>query len=158
MAIRSPLLQQQRLPLEHREEQLIVRAEEIVDQPADGGARRRHLRRRHAAADVERDAKTDRHADGAEADDFLRTPFLGYNEVVGGQTGNEPAVAVDHRRGDVHEIDAAAIHRLRGRTRGIRGETRHQDGNAKGCGESFPHGPANQYPSGTWFHGSRHSR
>ena len=61
-------------------------------------------------------------------------------------------------RGDVHEIDAAAIHRLRGRTRGIRGETRHQDGNAKGCGESFPHGPANQYPSGTWFHGSRHSR
>ena len=58
----------------------------------------------------------------------------------GSQPGNEPAIAIGNRRGDVHEVDTAAKHRLRGRLGRGCGQACDKGGNNESCVETL-HGP-----------------
>lgn len=66
-----------------------------------------------------------------------RAALVEDDEIAGGQPGNEPAIAIGHRCGDVHQIDAAAKHRLRGYPESVRGETRNKRGDTERCVETL---------------------
>jgi hypothetical protein len=70
--------------------------------------RRDDLLAEHAAARVERDPETDRHALGFELRNLLRFAVFVEHEIVGSKIRHEPAVLVGHRHGDIDELHARA--------------------------------------------------
>ncbi len=106
-AIVGPSLQEIGHAGELHEEELIVFAEQVVNEAIDGAARRCHLVGGHAAAGVEQDPEADRHPFIAEVGNFLPLTVLVHREVVFGQTRDEVAVLVADRGGHVDELDTA---------------------------------------------------
>src|SRR5690606_34023516 len=90
------------------EQQLVVPAEEVEDEPVYRGAGGRHLLIGHAAARVERDAEAHRHALVAEMRDLLDLAVVVDGEVLLAEPRDEAAVVIGYRRGDVDQLDAAA--------------------------------------------------
>ena len=76
---------------ESEEEELVVRAEQIGQEPIQCGTRGLDFRSPHAAAGVEHDPEADRHALGAEMGNLNRLVVFVDEEVTLAQTGHEAA-------------------------------------------------------------------
>ncbi len=107
-AIGRPLVHQLRRAVEPIEEHLVFRPEQVEQEAVQRHLRGRHLLAAHAAAGVEDDPETHRHALGVEMGDRLRLIVLVDAEVLLAQARDEPAVAVGDGRGHVDQFDAGA--------------------------------------------------
>ena len=92
---------------ELEKEQLVVGAEQVVNEPVDGRPSGRHLVRCHAAARVEHEAKADRDPLVAEVDDLLWIAVFENREIFLAKSRREATPAIGHPGGDVDELDTA---------------------------------------------------
>src|SRR5688572_20108269 len=94
VAIPGPGLQHGGAAGELREEQFVFRSQQVKGESIDGNARGGQLLRRHAGADVEHDAETDRYTLSAEVDNLLRLSVVEDGEILLLQSAGESPVPV----------------------------------------------------------------
>ena len=107
-AILSPALHEHRTAVEAIQEHFVLRPEQIEEEAIERRLRRGDLLADHAAAGVERDAETHRHALGIELRDGLQLAVFVDEEVVLFQVTHESSAVVSDRHRHADELDARA--------------------------------------------------
>ena len=126
-AIGRPSLHQMGRGVETIEKELVLRTEQVEEEPIERGARCHDLLPAHAATRVEHDAKAHRHALGAEVRDVDLSVVFIDDEVGLRQSGDETAGAIADGHSHVDEFDAGAkLEFVLPRRTALRHEKRHR--------------------------------